>query len=853
MTKRIIFLLSLCAVAALGQQASITGQVTDSSGAALAGARVTATNIATNGTTVAVSNASGDYLVPNLEIGEYTVAVEHDGFRRYREDKLVLNTDETFSLNVKMVLGAVSETVTVSASAATLEDSTSVITQTFEPAELNDIPLGDRRTMNLINLMAGAVFIGYDAGAKPNFSLAGGRTQSQMLWIDGGSAQNMRLGVGQVDVDPPVESVQEVKILTNNYAAEYGGSAGGVVLETTKSGTNAYHGSAYEFLRNDKLDAAGFFAPVVNGVKSIPELRYNIFGATIGGPVRKNKTFFYFSYEGRRLGVGAPLTDTVPTVLQRAGNFSQTTSAAGALISIYDPHSTQLVSGKQTRTLFPGNIIPTSELDPVAVKMLNYYPVPDRAATNLAGANNYVTNNITWTNSNYYTGKVDHVFSEKDRLTGRYLFNDDLPTIYGPYGPGDAGDPTSTTKAKQQYVYADEIHVLNPSTVNDLRFTYGYRIAPARTNGVGSNAVQTLGLQGVSNNAFPQLVVNSGYTTIGSASQERDQFPIQNLQFVDTFSKIVGRHALKFGFEGRKSSNYETDLFTASGSFTFATTPTGNPAGGSGNGLASMLVGYPTTFNEAQTQPTNRYSWYYAAFAQDDFTVSHNLTLNIGVRWEMDTPMIDTNNRMNGFDNEINPVSNTPGVVKFMGVGGFRTSPWNYDWNNFGPRFGFAWKPDFVSKLVVRGGYGIFYSHPFDTGQPASANLGFSTSESLTTPDNGITPVFILKNGPPPLSSSTALNNAYGAVPYGAAPTTAVTYFDPTRVSGYSQQSNLSVQYQVASSMIVELSALTNIGHKLPNVNLPIDQILPSVLGPGCTLTQEGPAVPIRNSALSRF
>ena len=835
MTQRIVLLLSLCSVAALAQQASITGQVTDSSGATLAGARVTATNLATNGTTVAISNASGDYLVSNLEVGEYTVTIEHEGFHRYREDKLVMNTAESFSLNVRMELGAVSDTITVSASAATLEDTTSVITQTFEPAELNDIPLGDRRTMNLINLTAGAVFIGYDAGNKPNFSLAGGRTQSQMLWIDGGSAQNMRLGVGQMDVDPPVETVEEVKILSNNYAAEYGASAGGVVLETTKSGSNARHGSAYEFLRNDKLDAAGFFAPVVNGVKSIPELRYNIFGATVGGPVRKNKTFFFFGYEGRRLGVGAPLTLTVPTLQQRTGNFSQTTSAAGAVIAIYDPNSTQLVSGKQTRTQFPGNVIPQSELDPVGVKMLNYWPLPDRAATNLAGANNYVTNNITWTDSNYYTGKVDHVFSEKDRLTGRYIFNEDIPTVHGPYGLGDAADPTSTTKAKQQYVYADEIHVLDSSTVNDLRFNYGYRVAPAKTNGVGSNAVQALGLPGVSNNAFPQLVVNSGYTTIGSASQERDQFPIQNLQFVDTFSKVIGRHALKFGFEARKSSNYETDLFTASGSFTFATTPTGNPAGGSGNGLASMLVGFPTAFAEAQTLATNRFSWYDAAFVQDDFKVTRNLTLNLGVRWEMDTPMIDVNNRMNGFDNEINPVSGTPGVVKFMGVNGFRTAPWNYNWKNFGPRFGFAWKPDFSSKLVVRGGYGIFYAHPFDSGQPASANLGFSTSMSLTTPDNGITPVFMLKNGPPPLTSSVALNNSYGAVPYGGAPTTAVTYFDPTRVSGYSQQSNLSLQYQISSSMILEVTALANIGHKLPNVNLPIDQILPSVLGSACT------------------
>ena len=382
MTQRIVLALVLSAAAALAQsqQASISGEVTDSTGAALVGARVTATNTATNVATTAVSNEAGAYLVSNLEIGEYTVTVDHDGFRRYREVGIALNTAESFGLNVKMELGAVSESVTVSASAAALDDKTSVITQTFEPAEVADLPLGDRRTMNLINLVAGAVLVNPVSGSdKPNFSLAGGRSQSQMAWIDGGNDQNIRLGLGQIVVDPPVETIQEVKILSNTYSAEYGATSGGVILETTKSGTNAFHGSAYEFLRNDMLDAPGFFAPVVNGAKTIPKLRYNIYGATVGGPVRRNRTFFFFGYEGRRLGVGSTTILTVPTLPQRSGDFSQTKSAAGAVIAIYDPATTQLVAGKNTRTQFPGNVIPQSRLDPVAMKALNYWPLPDRA------------------------------------------------------------------------------------------------------------------------------------------------------------------------------------------------------------------------------------------------------------------------------------------------------------------------------------------------------------------------------------------------------------------------------------------------------------------------------------------
>ena len=837
MMQRILFAFFLSAVVvfAQSQQASIGGVVTDSTAAAVVGARVIATNIATNVATIVTTNASGDYLISNLEIGEYTVVVEHEGFRRYREDKIVLDTAENFGLNVKMELGSLSETITVMASAAALEDQTSVITQTFEPAEVADLPLGDRRTMNLVSLMPGAVFLGYDAGAKPNFSLAGGRTQSQMLWIDGGSGQNMRLGVGQMDVDPPAETIEEVKVLSNNYAAEYGASAGGVVLETTKSGANAFHGSAYEFLRNDMFDAPGFFAPVVDGAKSMPKLRYNIFGATAGGPVRKNRTFFYFGYEGRRLGVGSSTILTVPSLLQRSGDFSQTKTAAGAAVAIYDPATTQLVSGKYTRSQFPGNVIPASRLDPVAMKALDYWPLPNRAATNQAGANNFQYNTMTWTNSNFYMAKVDHSFRDKDRLTGRYIFNEDLPHIYGPYGPGDIAEPTAYTLAQQQYVYANEIHVFNPATVNDLRFNYGYRIAHAITNGVGSNAVEALGLTGVNNNAFPHFAP-SGFSAIGPTAQERRQFPIQNLQFVDDLSKIIGKHAFKVGFEARKSSNYETNLSTASGNFTFATTPTGQPSGGGGNGMASMLVGFPTAFAQTQTPITDRYSWYYAAFVQDDFRVSRSLTLNLGVRWEMDTPMIDVNHRMNGFDlNAVNPVSGTPGVVRFMGVNGYRVTPWNYDLNNFGPRFGFAWKPGFSNRLVLRGGYGIFFSHPFDAGAPAVANLGFGINTSLSTPDNGITAPFYLKNGVPSISTSVSLNDSYGAVPIGAAPTTAVTFFDSSRLTGYSQQSNLSLQYQISGSMIVEVTTLANIGHHLPNADLPINQILPQLLGPNCS------------------
>jgi hypothetical protein len=825
----------VCARMAFAQsaQAVISGMVVDSQGAPVGGAKVVVRNVSTGQETNLTTNESGAFLAPNLKIGSYTVVIEREGFKQFMRKDIVLSTAGRLGLDVRLELGQVADSIVVSSEAPPIEDRTSVVGQTIETRDMEDLPIGNRRTMNVINLSPAVAFVGYDSGQKPNFSLAGGRTQSQMFWIDGASGQNMRLGVGQVDLDPPAETVEEIRVLSNNYSAEYGASAGGVIIETTKSGTNNFHGSAYEFLRNDALDAPGYFAPIANGNKTTPKLRYNVFGGRIGGPIRKNKTFFFFGYEGQRQRIGYVTTLTVPTLLQRSGDLSQTYNAKGQLIPIYDPTTTQVVNGRTARTAFANNVIPQGSLDPVALKILNYYPLPNRAPDSIAGANNYRANGVTGLVGDFYIAKVDHVFSEKDRTTVRYLFNSGNNDNTSAY-TNAAADPTGYILAHQQYIYAYWTHVFGPSLVNDLRFNYGNRIAHALTQGVGSNAIQELGLTGVSDNAFPNLAP-AGYSALGSTNQDRRQYPIQNYQFVDNLSWIHGRHALKFGAEVRKSLNYEINLSTASGSFSFATQPTGLPGDSStGNGLASMLLGFPTAFSQSQTQVINRYSWYLAGFVQDDFTVNRKLTLNLGLRWETDTPITDVNNRMNGFDSkQINPVSGTPGVVKFMGVNGFQKQPYSTDWNNFGPRFGFAWKPFRSDATVVRGGYGIFFAHPFDSGQPASANLGFSTSSALNSPDNGLTAPFYLRNGVPATPSAPALNDSFGAVPVGNNANTAVTFFDPGKRAGYSQQFNLNVQRELPAGFVLEISLLGNISHKLANANLPINQILPGVLGPG--------------------
>lgn len=815
--------------------AGVSGVVTDSSGGSIAGVVVTAADPQTGIAKTAKTNTSGFYNIENLAIGTYRLTIEHPGFRKYVRENITVTTGQRLGLDIHLELGDTQQAITVTAEAPLTETRSSDVSQLIESKSIAALPLGNRKTLNVLQLSGAAVFVGYPlntpANVNPNFSLAGGRTQSQMAWIDGSNAQNIRIGAGQINMDPPVEAVQEVKVLSNNYAAEYGGSAGGVVIETTKSGTNQFHGSAYEFLRNNAFDAPGFFAPIRNGSKVSPELRYNVFGVTAGGPIRRDKTFFYAAYEGQRLVTASTNTLSVPTLLQRGGDFSQTFASNGALVPIYDPNSTRLINGSYVRTQYSGNRIPTSQLDPVALKVLGYYPLPNQSPSNIAGANNFSANEVVGSPADFFLIKVDHNLGENDKITGRYIRVAGTTNLGSIYPQNGAGDPNTFSVNTIQYVFGSWTRSLGPTRVNDVRFTFNDRVFHSLSAGLGGGYPAKLGLTGVPADAFPQFTV-SGYSGLGASTQERRQSPIQQEQVVDNFSWVRGRNTFKFGFEARRSFDRDELLTSVSGAFTFATQPTGLPGNSStGNGLASLLVGFPTAFSELQTQTLNRSSWYFAAFAQDDWTVTPSLTLNLGVRWETDTPMVDSNNRMNSFDpSQINSVSGTPGVVKFLGVNGYPTKPYSTDWNNFGPRFGFAYKLGHSEKTVVRGGFGIFFSHPFDAGVPTANTLGFSLQAALNSPDNGITAPFLLRNGVPAQASTATLNDSFGAVRVGTNPNTAVTYFDRSRATGYAEQFNLGIQRQLPGTMVIEASVLGNLSRKLPMSNLSIDQIAPQVL-----------------------
>lgn len=813
-------------------EATISGVVTDATQGALPGVTVTAIHGQTGQRHSATTNAEGFYVLRPLPIGPYVIEAELSGFQRYRREGLSMTTGGTVPLDIKLSLGELTDTITVRGEAPLLGARTSEISQLIESRSVEGMPLGDRRSMNLIKMTGAAVFVTYDSGSKPNFSLAGGRTQSQMFWIDGGAGQNMRLGIGQVDVDPPVDTVQEVKILSNNYAAEYGGSAGGVIIATTKSGTNRLHGSLFEYFRHDALDAIDFFAPIVNGRKQKAALRYNVFGGTLGGPIRKDKTFFFVSYEGSRRRTGNPRFLTVPTEAQRRGDFSQTVDARGSQIVIYDPAT---MPGS-ARTPFAGNVIPQGRLDPVGLRIAALYPLPNRTPDNASGANNFGANGTTRLERDNYMVKVEHTIRGNDKITGRYLYNSDNQFQTSIF-PEPAVDSVNDTIRHQNYFYAGYTRTLGSAVVNEMRYTYGNRINHQMSPGLHGGWPTKLGLRGVSDDAFPRFTV-AGVAPLGATTHERRQFPIQQHQFVDTLAAVRGRHALKTGLEVRPSFNYEVNRPSISGTFAFTTQPTALPGrAGTGYGLASLLLGFPNSVNVRETEVLNRSSWYLAAFLQDDWTVGSNLTLNLGVRWETDTPIVDANNRMNGFDPQaINPVSGTPGVVRFAGVDGWPSAPYKTDVNNFAPRFGFAWRPSGGTRTVIRGGGGIFYAHPFDHGAPSSASLGFEQSATLATPDNGLTAPFYLRDGVPGLNLGTAARNAgFGAVPLGRPTTTAVTFFDRNRKSGYARQFNLGLQQELAGRIVAEVAYVGNLSRNLPGPNLSINQIAPDRLRPGVT------------------
>jgi len=786
------------------QTAEISGRILDASKAAISGAKVTLTRADTGFQRSTLSTGEGYYRFPLLSSGTYQITAAHDGFQTQTRTDILAETGVIGTADLQLDIGEVAQSIAVEASAPLLETGSAAVAQVVTNKTITGMPLLDRRSSQLTGLNGFVVKAG--AGAGATFAIAGGRGNNSNYLIDGGTAQNLTLGVPTLSFDPPVESMQEFNVAISDYAAELGRTGGGVIQMTTKSGTNDFHGSAYEFFRNDALTARTFFA------STVPILRYNLFGASLSGPVRRNRTQFFFNYEGKRQTTADTKILNIPTPAETRGDFS------ADAYKVVDPLN---------KTPFANNIIPANRLDPVGAKLAAYYPAPNVPGAP-SGKANFRANDPAQTVTDDYVGRIDHVFNDNNRVFGRLLAETNhtlTDSIFPTPGTDSFGN-----LAHNYYYNASGTwyHSFSPSMINEARYTYTRRQALAISAGANTTLDQSLGLAGV-NQAFFPTVSPTGFQALGNTSQQqRLQTPIRSDQYTNNVTFTHGQHQVKFGVEYRYSSNIDLYSPTAGGAFAFNDTATGS-------GLASLLLGWVYSASRLETYELHTRADSYAGFIQDDWRITPKLTLNIGLRYDLDQPRWETHNRQNSFDPAaINPVSGTPGVIAFSGVNGVSKYANRWDKNNFGPRIGLAWK--LSNSLVVRSGGAILYTGEYDQATPIVANTGFSTQGSFVSPDNGITPTFLLAGGlPPVLSPTTAdLTPGFGAVPIGKSPTTSVAYFNPNRSVGYLYQGNLNIQKQLPGNVLIDVGYLGTFGHHLPAPDAQsIDQVPTAKLGPG--------------------
>ncbi|HBY59954.1 MAG TPA: hypothetical protein DEH78_09025, partial [Solibacterales bacterium] len=823
-------LLSLLAVAAAGLplaaqsgSAALTGAISDQTGSAIPAARIQVVNEDSGTRFETIAGEGGLFRVPSLLPGRYRIAVSKPGFDTLVRPGLVLTTGQTTVVDLTISVGATSETVTVQEAAPLTETQSQSVGQTITRRMVASLPMPNRAASSLVSLAPGVVMIDPGQGAEnyPVFSVAGGRGRNQHFSLDGGNATNASgLTRPQQMTSLPMDAMQEFRVLSNNYSAEYGHSAGGVITLTTRSGGNSFHGSVFEYVRNSVLDARNFFAA------DRPPLRMNQYGFAAGGPIRRDRTHYFVSWEGTRQGSSTTPLQTVPSLAQREGDFSASHNAAGRPVAIYDPATT---AGRD-RQPFPGNRIPAHRQDPVSRAALAYWPNPNRPAS--GEANNYSANNQSQLSRNILVAKLDHKLRDRHHLTTRYYLNDASNENQGTFTRPEADPNANVTAIRVQSLLASHTAVLRPNLVNDLKVTFFQRKFTDRRFGWDQDLAGSLGLRGVSKTAFPNFAL-PGYTAL-SAPPGRVQTPIRDTQFLQALSWFRGGHSLKTGFEHRRAANNEVRDRGSSGIFQFVPQYTSLPGvAGTGDSMATFLLGGA---NSAAIQISDRIAtraYYLAGYIQDDWRVSSRLTVNLGLRWETELPRRSPDNSQNTFDPlRLNPVSGTPGVVRFSGRDAVPRTAFRTDWNNYGPRVGFAYRLPLRRETVARAAFGAFFGSTVSNTVGDTASAGFSSSATLVVPQAEFLTALDLRNGFPAIVRPP-LTDAFGAVAAGLRPILSVGFFKPDQAAPVSLQYNFNIQREVARETVVELGYMANVSHRLTANDLSLNQVPHNLMGPG--------------------
>src|SRR5579872_382292 len=750
-----------------GELTSVTGTVTDVSKAIVTDAQVSIRNVATNVTTRTTTNSAGLYFIRALPPGTYQLTVEKTGFRTARIDNIPLTTGLAATQDVVLEVGAVQQAVEVSATAVQLEAQSSDMNSVVTTRAVAELPILGRDPLSFAAVAPGVIPTqGQQSnagiiGRVTTAQIGGGLAQQNGVLIDGAESRGTTESGNAYSV--PVEAVSEFKLETASFNAEYGRVAGGVAILSTKSGTDQIHATAYEYLRNNHLNANSW----QNDRNRIPIALFqrNVFGANIGGPIviphvynGKDKTFFFFNYEGSRQGSPDQVLDTVPTAAQRAGDFSQTLDRTGKTDMIFDPLTTQPDPnnpGHYIRMPFPGNVIPSLRINDISKNVVGYYPLPNFPGTTPQQVNNFLETGKAVTNTNNYLARVDHSFSEKERIFGRVGY---APYINRSTLSGVAFAERSISSNPGTTALIGLTSTFTPNILGEFRLSYtrlqfntfpqsqnfnlsSLGFGPAFTNDVTYKQFPAIAVQ--TYNAGSGLTVTQAspndFGQLGGATRTLNPQDTWQLQYQINWIKT--RHNIKFGTDlqliklNAYNSQYSAGQFNFDRTYTQGPDPTQTTLNG-GNGLASLLLGVPVAGTITITNPLFLYQKYYALFVQDDYRVTDKLTLNLGVRWEYQTPYAEKFGQVGYFDfNGTEPATGQKGVFKQIPPGGYQEAPQYW---NFSPRVGLAWQA--LPKTVVRAGAGIFFTTFVGVNAAATdfGNGGFVSNFLYLGPANSL-------------------------------------------------------------------------------------------------------------------
>jgi hypothetical protein len=790
--------------------AELQGRVIDPTSAAVPNARVELTQNATNIHTVTTSSATGDYSFPQLQPGSYRLDVTAPGFDHLIRPSITVNVGGTIVVNLKLTLGTQAQEVTVTSDAPLLQSGVADIQTTIPGHTIAAIPLNTRNFVQLATLAPGVELPPGTLLPRIN----GGRPRTNEYLFDGISA--LQPEPGQVVFFPILDDIAEFTVQADNVPAEFGRFNGGVVNVATRSGSNTVHGSLFEYLRNEDLNARNYFSPA-SAVPRKPEYRRNLYGATLGAPILHNHLFVFADYQGVKQLIGKTVTSTVPTLAERGITTPGVYSFSG-VSKIYNPYAATVAGGKTIRTEFANDSINCAmvKCDPVAIALLNRFPLP----INSAAANNYSRTANDADHQNQFDFRLDGAFRSNDRAFGRYSYYNEVeqPITYLPDGSGPAvtgiigtGAVSGLTNILGQQGVFGETHTFTDHLLNDFRAGYTRRGNLSTGPTLASTTSAALGIPGIPtnaafNNALPLFTFSSLFQQLGPAASTFAQFTTIVTQFTDAVVFTRGRHQIKAGADIRFYQLNSVAPPNPTGSFAFTTTGTDTQSVAAttttgGNPLASFLLGQVDTFSiDLQTSKLRPRDHIQEYFLQDDFRATDRLTLNVGARWTLHSPSTEANNQGAVFN------LNTQ-LLDYAGVAGNPRSARTLHYDNVAPRLGFTYL--ITPKTVVRSGFGIVFidqsgiTTPFTLPQfPFIQNVQQATSDSITSP-------FVLSNGPTVAPIALTPNAGLGQSVYTA---------DRNAGSGYSEQWNLAFQHSVTNNLSVDVAY---VGSHIVHVGIP--------------------------------